>query len=115
MKRTFATVVGLLCLAMPARADISGNDLYRSCENKNTVRECETYIAGLVNGMSTAQDTYVDLQKATKYWCIPDGAVTRQGTDIVRAYLHDHPAERHMPAGAIAFVAVSLAWPCPAK
>jgi hypothetical protein len=81
----------------------SGNDLYRYCSSKDAGKTilCLGLVTGYLEGMQLAFD------------CNNLDAVSReQLKDIVLKFLHDNPADRHLPAALLSSRAYYLAFKC---
>jgi hypothetical protein len=51
--------------------------------------------------------------KQIEGYCIPQGAVLNQASEIFCKYLQDNPAQRHKPGHVLFRDALLAAWPCP--
>jgi len=108
-----ALAFGLLALATSAFA-ITGNDLYRDLQKPTSSIEGITTLAYL-RGFLDANAIYEIRAKREGYiaaFCMPPGATMTQTRDVLKQYLHDNPAKRHLDAGVLAYSALGTAWPC---
>jgi len=48
-------------------------------------------------------------------FCVPEGVTIGQMLDVYVEWLHAHPADRHMEASTLFYVATRDAFPCPKK
>ena len=88
-----------------------GNELWRECGEATTgspPASCINYIIGY------ADTEWLDASYDNKTlpYCLPDGALEGQITDVVRAYLSLHPEYRHFRAAQIVQDALIAAFPC---
>lgn len=93
----------------------TGNQLLSDCASKEgeaayyqLQANCVGYIAGVADALAFLS---VSMPEA-KLACIPSIPLG-QARDIVVRYLEEHPDKRHLSAGAIAWTALRLAFPCP--
>jgi len=106
-----ATLIFLFCI-MPANA-ITGLEMNKFCnEPRNTPGEvsCITYMSGLLDGMYLADK----MSAHGNHYCLPgdENIDAEQGVLIVKKYLREHPEQLHQQAGALAALAIYLAFPC---
>jgi len=106
-----ATLIFLFCI-MPANA-ITGLEMNKFCnEPGNTPGEvsCITYMSGLLDGMYLADKMSANGNR----YCLPGdkNIDAEQGVLIVKKYLREHPEHLHQQAGALAALAIYLAFPC---
>jgi hypothetical protein len=85
---------------------VDGNKLLEWCESQTGPNQlsCMMYVAGV----SDAWDVATNANKSES--CTPAAAPLKQVAAVVLKYLNQHPEERHMPAAALAFVAINEAW-----
>jgi hypothetical protein len=82
---------------------VNGSKLLTLCTAGRTT-ECDAYLSGVA-------DAYAMVGKAGGV-CIPLPVTGVQLRLVVTKYLHDHPQELELPAGAIAGHAFTAAFPC---
>lgn len=83
----------------------TGNDLLADSETQKagTMR----YVKGVIDGITASQ-----MASRKEIVCIPEGVTVGQSTDVVLNELRKTPANRHLDAGAIVYVALMTTWPC---
>ena len=102
MKRFIS--IALLTVSTAASADFySGNDLLERMQDPARAAIATGYVAG-VSDMG-----------AGEYHCAPGDVTLGQVRDIVRQYLINTPANRHMSAAVLVTVPLMNTWPCPKK
>ena len=101
----------LLTTTTPAKA-LTGTELNRFCNEphgtlKNAV--CFAYIRGLIDGLFLADN----MAASGRRYCPPaDGLDVEQAVLIVQKEFQDHPDQLNREAGAVAALALYLAFPC---
>ena len=86
-----ATAVTLACLPTAARADMTGNDLWRVCASKDARDN------GLCYGYMTAIAEVIRQPAGLfgHHACLSDDTAIQQIVDVVKRYLDQHPEVRH--------------------
>ena len=108
MMRLLIAVVLSVTLAGNAQAlgdsvSMSGNKLLGSCNGPPLSWQngfCMGYISGIVDGRNETS------------FCIPDGVTRGQVTDIVKFWLRENPATRHLRASRLIIDALWDKFPC---
>lgn len=92
---------------------LSGNELLSQCESDNPLirHKCLIWVGGLASGIEISGN----VEGGRRFVCFPERSTYGQWRDIVVKYLHEQPAQRHMSAAALGFVALANAYRCPAK
>jgi len=85
---------------------ITGNSLYRACNEKISLEICHSWILGFMQGLQWGAN-------GGGLVCVPDNVTYAQGGLVIQKYLRDHPEHLHLPASGIAYGALSQAFPCP--
>jgi hypothetical protein len=86
---------------------VTGNKLHDEMQKPSTDNMAWAFTRGFVAGVH-------DVQSEVKI-CSPSSANLGQMADMVKNYLENHPAIRHLPAEAIILHVLSTAWPCAKK
>jgi Rap1a immunity proteins len=94
-----------IALIAPARASITGNQLYNFCRDNNADFDDGTCF-GFVSGLFEVAD---ELHLV----CVPMTATPRQIRDVVLRFLERHPDNRHESARGLVLAAIQTAYPCP--
>ena len=114
MKR-LAFILTCLVIASPAGAEgLTGNVLYEACTDRDNAANqtiCQTWMAGFTSGIFGAQ-AEAHRRSLTAVTCLPNEITPGQTRLIVEKFMKDNPKLLHHPADAIAFVALSEAFPC---
>ena len=92
---------------VPARADMSGNDLKDNCGSMSNSL-CTGYIVGTLDSMRTIGE-----EANAPMFCLPPGVGEEQVTALVRKYLADHPERLRTRAASLIMNAMTGAYPCP--
>ena|ERR1700730_2100728 len=71
---------------------------------------CMEYIHGVVSGYQVAE---VEFNKQSL--CVPSGATTEQGVQVVLKYLRDHPEDLHHGPAVLVMLAMKGAFGCASK
>ena len=104
MKKLILTTCLTLLLSVNAQANYfnDGNKLLSDMEeNVNTSRMYALgYVAGVVDSLNQV------------VFCLPSTVTVGQLNDMIRNYLRNTPAERHLPADVIISKAFGVAFPC---
>ena len=96
-----AIVADAVEAALSTNHAVSGEELYRSASTLSFA----TYVAAVVDvGIISPRDLH---------YCIPQGVVSAQIADVVRKYLVENPARRHLGGAHLVRAALRDAWPCP--
>lgn len=105
--KKIATLAAAIALALSAHATefFSGNELLSWFESADAGRRSAA--GGYVLGIADAFDGDA--------FCLPDGVVGRQLTDVVVRFLRAHPENRSAHGGSLAMLAMNDAWPCKRK
>ena len=102
MKRFIS--IALLTVSTAASADFySGNDLLERMQDPARSSIAMGYVAGVVD------------MGSGEYHCAPPDATLGQIRDMVRNYLINTPANRHMSAAVLVTVPLMNTWPCTKK
>ncbi len=90
---------------------LEGTDVWNNCADPRTDQAamwCQGFTAGVVDGLSFPNPEAI--------WnCIPAGVTASQLQEILVDFLEDNPTDRHLPVAALAVLAFTEAWPCPAE
>ena len=99
-----AVIMAVVLVAMPypAKAIMTGNDLYPNLQHAQNSIEYQS-IALYVIGVADGGDKV--------YFDIPPGVNATQLTDIVKKYLQSYPQLRHLRASDIVIRAISKSFP----
>jgi len=111
MKRLMFILVCLIIVS-PAKAALTGNDLYRFCTNANSQVSqdaCNFWVAGFIAGVSAASDD------PPRYVCLPDGVDFRLVRVLIENFMENHPQALHRPARELAYLALEWGFPCPVE
>ena len=109
-----------------ASQSLDGNALFEACGGSEEWAEafCYGYIFGVNDGgMYTALTAQQDSKGSTIQetmgavtdllgYCTPNTVNSLQMTDVILAYLRDHPELRHLPAQILFTDAMTEAFPC---
>jgi Ssp1 endopeptidase immunity protein Rap1a len=103
-------VMGLFGVADAAET-ITGNVLYQTCSSpdQSSKQSCGLYIAGLLAGVIISKD------KKLPSVCPPEKVTGQQAQLIVEKFMREHPDVLDLPANAIAYTALGIAFPCPSR
>ena len=104
MKRLLLAVSATVCLSVQAGTFWDGNRLYGKMSGDYGDR---MQALGYVMGVADAADT---LQV-----CAPMNSTAGQTLDVVKQYLEQFPAIRHLSADIIVARALERVWPCETK
>lgn len=105
-----AGAIALLATALlSCNAEAAFNDgntmLGRCTSNRDSeVFYCLGAIAGLADGIQTVSNGVI---------CLPPAATVAQLRDVLLRHLANHPESRHHGIGALMYVALFAAFPCP--
>lgn len=100
-KAIFSLILGACSVA---HADFyTGNDLLERMQDPARSSIAMGYVAGVVD------------MGSGEYHCAPPDATLGQIRDMVRNYLINTPANRHMSAAVLVTVPLMNTWPCPKK
>ena len=102
---------------------LTGNELHAwiTSENAYTKIEGESYIMGVMDTIGVHRTIEISLAARKKrkpnldLIICPDNVIYRQGYDLVKNYLTNHPETRNQQASVLVYKALSEAWPCPAQ
>ncbi|MDI9314113.1 MAG: Rap1a/Tai family immunity protein [Hydrotalea sp.] len=82
----------------------TGNDLWQFINADKSdfvdLSVGQGYIAGVVD------------ESDHKYFCVPDGVNAGQIRDMIKKYLENNPAIRHLPANQLITIGLKKVWPC---
>ena len=97
------STIALACaIISPARAALTGNELYDVCLGDSFDRGmCVGYALGVAEAAGLAGVA-----------CIPPDVTRGQIKDVVVNYLRDHPADRNKSAYGLVTTALQSVWPC---
>ena len=104
MKRLLLVISANICLSVQAGTFWDGNTLYNKL-NGSTMEQMQAL--GYIMGAADAFDT------ATV--CAPMNVTAGQMNDMMKNYLENYPAVRHLPADSIINVVLGRMWPCEKK
>jgi Rap1a immunity proteins len=119
MKLLVVFLVAMLCGATVQAESYNGNHLYSGLQiaevasTPNDQREAyqltRGFALGFVLGVAEAGNKVL--------FCMPEQGVivVQQIQDVVRAYLRDHPADRHESASDLTVRALKAVYPCPVQ
>jgi Rap1a immunity proteins len=119
-----ATTLAPLVLAGAPAPQMTGNDLYTYCfERDDNLSQayCRGLIHGIISGWLDAMDLTEDFSSQPTIpdilfrYCQPLDATMDDAIAIIREYLEDHhpyPRDLDRRAGTVVIVALSHAWPC---
>ena len=104
-----ATLVGvaLTSLLMPSSAEaFTGGDLLQWLDDPRGNRQigAAAYVRGATDAFEISGET-----------CLPNEVRNDQVMKIVHKYLRENPAELHLSAGVIIYVALGMTFPCEKK
>ena len=102
MRKTFLAL--LLCCGVAHAEFRDGNKLLADMQGELIDR---MYALGYVVGIADMGRGYVN--------CMPANATAGQIRDMVKNYLENTPAERHLTGDAIVNKVLMIVWPCPKK
>lgn len=114
MKRVLLLIGGALLFAcsLAQATPLTGNDLLQLA--KADRRAAFNYIIGFMDAVSIVKELPgIQSPKPLIGICVPSNATYSQAFDIVLKAIQDDPANRHIDAMALAYVALDKAWPCP--
>lgn len=101
-KTTLACIT--LALSSAAHADfLSGNGLFKEMTGTSDIGQM--FATGYVVGVH-------DATSGTNQHCVPKGVNAGQLSDVVRLWLRNNPAHRHLPAEQLVVFSLSVAFPC---
>jgi hypothetical protein len=102
MKRLLIALTAALAFSAQATYFNDGNKLLSDMEDSsNTSRMYALgYVAGVVDSLNQV------------VFCMPSTVTVGQVNDMIRNYLRNTPAERHLPADVIITRAFSAVFPC---
>jgi hypothetical protein len=107
-----------LTLAQPrislAQGFQTGNQLLSNCtssEGTATYYQEQAMCAGYIAGVADALNSLSASVPEAKLACFPSVPLG-QARDVVIRYLQENPGKRHYSAGAIAWTALRMAFPC---
>ena len=114
MKRIIlAALVGVLVSGLVWAT--SGNDLQKTCLSEKGDFDngiCLGFIKGITEMIITLR-SIGGLTVRFRGICIPEGKFTvGQGADVVKKYLADNPAKRHLSASFLVMAAMRNSFPC---
>jgi hypothetical protein len=92
---------------------MDGNELMRRCGFSRTSYEygfCFGSIIGVAELVSALN--ILGLIEGRQSACVPANAANGQIVDVVKNYLRDNPAQRHMMASGLIVAALIQAFPC---
>ncbi len=108
--RRLALVLGFLCVSTDCFGFyLNGNKLHELCLTKEKSSTVRMMLRAYSMGIVDASAAYA---KGNRHFCVPDGVVGDQVTDVVCKYLVENPSQRHSEAGDIATAALLTTWPC---
>jgi len=116
--RAAARLVAVACLmlAVPVtRANseddhsLSANAIMPGCEGFLSPRPQPSYLHGLCIGVVEGVSTTAQIAGRL---CIPDGVIGGQAVRVVIQFINARPARMHERFSALAFEALTAAWPC---
>ena len=88
----------------------TGNELLADFEAQGVRRVGSMqYVRGVVDGITSSQ-----IATRRDFVCIPERVTVGQITDVAINELQRSPANRHLDAGAIVYLAFVETWPCKA-
>ena len=98
----------ILVMALPAKAEWTGSDIYRECTSSDGTAKvgCAAYTAGFMMGLDAGK--YYPLSR----YCPPSGITGSQVRMIIVKYLENHPERLHVDGGTLAVEALFAAFPC---
>jgi len=102
-----AALVAALVSGSASAYMVTGNKLHDEMQKPSSDMTAWAFTRGFVAGVH-------DVQSEVKV-CSPSSANLGQMADMVKNYLENHPAIRHLPADAIITHVLSTAWPCAKK
>lgn len=90
----------------------TGNELYAGLQAFEKAEKPEDVLTssvmfGYALGVAASQDG--------KLYCLPERATRGQLADVIRRWLSEKPAIRHLPASALIELALANSYPCPKK
>lgn len=101
--RTLIAAALLVVSTASSAQFITGNQLLdrMNADTSNTRMYALGYVIGVVDSMNGYA------------FCLPGAATAGQINDMMRNYLNNTPAERHLPADVVIATALGVAFPCP--
>jgi hypothetical protein len=113
--RQLLFAAALLCLiTMPARADMTGNDLKSYCQfyprHTEASAACMGYIFGSLGTIHTIDQIF-----KFGWICEPPGVTGEQVIAMTMKYLSDHPADLHLSASSLLFDMYTSSFGCSKK
>jgi hypothetical protein len=113
--RVLVLAAGVLCPASglaeePFPTFVSGNKLLEMCTPVQ-LPSCYSYIEGVADALQSTFSGQHTQQHA--FFCLPQGATTKQLADLTINHLRDHPEQRQYVASANVALALANAFPCP--
>ncbi len=106
MKRRVCLTLSLL--AASAGWSLSGEEVYRYCENN----ACGGYFVGAFDGLRIAGAVGDARQSKNAMICAPDAIRDEIIVQVALDYLDNHPEQRHLSAANLALRAWRDVWPC---
>lgn len=104
MKKQIAAIVLALCSSAHAGTFWDGNKLHNKL-NGNTVDQM--HAMGYIMGVADALDTVTI--------CAPLNITAGQINDMMKNYLENYPAVRHLAADSLISLVLGRMWPCEKK
>lgn len=111
--------IAMLTSRRTAAAEITGADLLAACLSapRSVTRErCESYIAGVLDGVDTFLTSLRLLHPGSNaypsLYCVPPVATKKDLVDATVDYLTKHAVKRHFGASSEVLLAMEQAFPC---
>lgn len=107
----------ILALAAPSSHAITGNqlnDLMTTDKDLTSKLAAMMYVTGITDGIALNQylASARNVTLGERAVCLPSGGQVAQAYDVIKTFLAENPANRHLDAGALSAVALNRAWPC---
>jgi hypothetical protein len=104
--RYVVLVAASLALATIQASALTGELLYRMCNDSKQEAYCEVYLRGYQDGMVAGRAW------GSRTSCLPQKNMVVQYRLIVAKYLREHPEQLHVEAGLLVGFAIADAFPC---
>jgi hypothetical protein len=97
---------------------LTGEQLFQQCSAADSAdrKQCESYIAGVVDGINTLTASMKLLHPSgpeyPKLFCVAPSEPINRLVDAVTGYLSRNPSDRHFGAASEVLLALQEAFPC---
>jgi len=116
MRLTGSRILALVLLLadQPVYA-FTGEELFNECSDAAKEKQCEAYVRGVADGVTTLTVTagilHPDSQLYPRLFCVED-VTSDELVRAVRRYLTDNPSTRHFNAASQVILALQGSFPC---